>query len=665
MAPIARLLLVALCLLAARAHAAFVADPPGDTVHAGPDIVGVSADVVGANVVVTVSFAGSISPPYSGRADELLAAVVFDTDGNHSGNFDELVAFCPTLVPQIGIDYFVVLERQGTSGVVRDRNAVNTSTYAVISYGSNSFTLTVPLAAIGAGSAPILVGAGASDRDVDNMTAVASDCAPNSGPVTALAAASGPPVVASGTAQAGATRTFRAPVAGTRYDWDLDGDGIVDRIGASDALDVTYPGAFAGNVSVYATASNGARTVSTLAIVNTAPRLAASVTGAAVQVCGDGDASPEPGETWRLPVRIANQGNAATSGGSALFAAQDRLDAAAGGSAIDGKLVVETPLVDVGTLAPGASLDASVSVTLAQNAGCGTSYALAFGGGVDAVSSNPGASTALASFAIPPTCQVYGGTCAPVPKANVTPRQGLYYNPNRSGNGLSNFVIPVAGAAPVFFGAWFTGAADHTPTWYVIQGPLVGSVVVAPIYRFVRDVEAASFSVRSSVVGQAVVTMKSSERIALLWQIGTKSGIELMDYFVGGAAPAPNRTGAWYNTAESGWGQVIHSFVSGGTNYVFAVDYLYDGAGEPRWVLGQGTDAQLGAGSAHQTFMVHCPGCPWIADWNNLPLGSGSASETFIDATHGRTTTSFEFVPPLTGTWTRTDLPIELLTTPQ
>lgn len=650
---------------------ALVADPIGDAVN-GPDIKSFSADIVGNTLVLAIETVGTFSLPHSGASDELFAAIVIETDGAASAVPDGAERFCTSFTAGFTPEMLILLGRDSPSVssplVLVAGNPDQVLGTASATFSSRSVTVSVPLATIRAGSAPTLVAAGvAFEGGVDNI--VASDCAPDTTPLTAQTVAVGPPVQVAGSAQAGATRNFRAPVAAPRYDWDLDGDGVIDRSGTRDTLDVTYPSAYAGNVTVLASASNGARTASTLAISTAAPLLAVSGNGASTQLCGDGDARPEPGETWSVPVRIANQGTVATSGGAALFAAKDRLDAASAGQSIDGKLEIANPLVDVGNLAPGEAATANVTVSLARDTVCNASYALLFSGGVDAASASPGQQTPVATFTLPAEaeCQVYTGGCSATPgtKATVTPRQGLYYNPNRSGNGLSNFIIPVAGASPVYFGAWFTGAADHLPTWYVIQGPLAGNVVVAPIYRFTRDVASSTFKTNSSIVGQAVVTMKSSERMALLWQIGGKVGIELMDYFVAGPAPTPNRTGAWYNPAESGWGQVIHAFVSGGTNYVFAVDYLYDGAGEPRWVLGQGTDAQLVAGASHQTYRVHCPGCPWIADWNENPIGSGTATEVFLDATHGRTSTSFDFPTPLAGSWRRTDLPIELLTPPQ
>jgi hypothetical protein len=445
---------------------------------------------------------------------------------------------------------------------------------------------------------------------------------------------------------------------------------VVGRRGTSNTLDLTFPTAFSCTVSVTTTQPSGSRSTATVPVKTEAQRLSVALAGAPVEECGDGDGVAQAGKRFTLPITVTNEGSVAIRDGYAVFVAQDRFAAATAGQSGAGKLLVETPLVSVGSLAPGTTSDPlKVTVTLANDAQCGVSYGLLYKGGVDSVSFSLGAAAPLATVAVPAgaLCHAYTGACADAPKAKaaIVPRQGLYLNPNRSGNGLSNFLIPGSDGTSTYFGAWFTGAADRNPTWYIIQGPVQGNVAVAPIYKFTRDVSASSFTVHGVVVGQAVVTLKGAEQLALFWQMGARFGIELMDYFVGGAAPANNRTGAWYNPDEPGWGQVVHQYDAGGVSNTFVVNYLYDAAGEPRWTLTQSATASLAQPTPAQTFQVHCPGCLWIADWNNYPVGTGTASEMFLDATHGTVSTSVVLPAPYAGAWNRTNLPIAILTTPQ
>jgi hypothetical protein len=474
-----------------------------------------------------------------------------------------------------------------------------------------------------------------------------------------------PVVTCSGVQHAGTELTLTAPDGAMRYEWDVDGDGVTDRVGDENTLPLTYPGEFSDDVSVTIVDASGGSTRTTRTISTVAPELDVAASGAATQVCGDGDANPEPGERWSLPVRVTNVGAQASDDGFVAFAPSDRLAASTGNQLVDGGLEIEEPAVPVGDLVPGASVDRNVTVTLKPTALCGTSYGVTYTGSVDAISSASGNAAPFTQFAVPAQCQVFSG-CPQSKAAPIAPRQGLYLNPMRAGNGLSNFLIPSAGGgAPTFFGAWFTAANDRSPTWYVIQGPMVGNVVVAPILRFTRNVAAPTFSVQSATVGQAVVALLSPDRMLLTYDVGGRQGAELMDYFVGGPTPAPNRSGAWYNPSEGGWGQVIHQYVANSVHSTFAVHYIYDAAGQPRWVLTQGATAALAAPSAHLTYQVHCPGCPQLGDWAELPIGAGTGSVLFQGTTTGVISTSFMLPAPFAGGWERTNLPITLLTAPQ
>jgi len=474
-----------------------------------------------------------------------------------------------------------------------------------------------------------------------------------------------------GTLETSDLQRLVAEAGNVRYDWSVDGDAVVGRTSASPVLEVSYPSEFDDTISVVATDADGASTTTTVPLRTEAPRIVAQALGPAVEECGNGDSVPQAGKRFGIPIQIRNDGAVALRSGFALFVPQDRYTAAAAGLGTAGVLQVNTPIVPIPNLAPGQAIRSKVSVTISPQADCGANLGLLFKGGVDALAFSADESAPIATLSIPaaPQCQAFVGTCAgtpaPLAKAQATPRQGLYFNPNRPGNGLGSFVIPAGNNPAVYFGAWFTADADRTPTWYIIQGPLNGSVAIAPIYRFTRDVQAPTFSVSSTIVGQAVVTQKDAESLILLWRIGDRLGLELMQYFVGGPSPTPNRNGAWYAPIESGWGQVVHQYLVNGQSNTFVVDYLYDAAGAPRWVLAQGTTPQLESPTAHLTFRAHCPGCAWIPDWNANALAAGPGTLRFVDGSNAIANAAFVLPGPLSGTWTRNDLALKILTVPQ
>ncbi len=471
-----------------------------------------------------------------------------------------------------------------------------------------------------------------------------------------------------GALHVGSPATFRVAASESgalTYLFDLDGDGTNDMVQSTPEVQATYPSAFVGTATVSVRNSAGVQGSTSRAIGIMGPRLAVSVSGAATERCGDGDLLPEPGERWRVPLVATNNGGIATRGARVTVVASDRLAGAATGPA--SALRLETPSILVGDLGAGAMLPIPLDVSISPQAACGTVHGLRHFGSSDAVSFSTGPGADIASLVTPPAAQCNVVTTCPSTRASasLTIRQGFYFDPDRAGNGLGSFVVANPGQAPTYFGAWFTGTPGRAPVWYVIQGPVRDDQVVAQVLQFTRDLGASSFRATSAPVGVAVIDFVETERIVFSYTLGARVGSEQMVYLTPGAAPVPNRTGAWFNPAESGWGQVVHQFVDPATsaNSTFVVHYVYDTAGNPRWVLGQGGTTMLQTALEHLMFTVHCAGCIWSPA--NV-TGVGSARMTFATATSGSVGTTFSL--PLGfggGLWDRTNLPITILTTPQ
>lgn len=478
-----------------------------------------------------------------------------------------------------------------------------------------------------------------------------------------------------GATQAGVGVSMRADVAGMTgaavYNWDVDGDGVVDRSSSQPALDILYPGDYTGTVALAVAAGGGMQGNGSASVDVRVPHLEASANGAASQVCGDGDALPEPGERWQLPVRITNRGSVAARSGYVSLLPGDRVQAAEAGQSIAGALVLESPVLDTGALAPAAAVDRTVTVQLKPSASCGSSYPILQGASGDAYASD-GDERALATLATPAAgqCQVFAGCTAA--KAAIVPRQGLYYVPSRPGTGISNLLTRQADGSTVYFGAWFTADKGGRPTWYIVQGNLVDNQVVgAPIYKVTRN-PGAGFTVSLAVIGRASVTLIDAEQIVFKYKIsdgslaGASAKADTMQYLFPGAATAvaPNRTGAWYNAGESGWGQVVNQFADGqGVNSTFIVQYVFDAANQPTWVVAVVPTAGLESGRDFQSVKANCPGCPWTSGYESETKPAGTGSMIFSDSRNARVSTSL--ILRDNSTWQRSNLPVTLLTDPQ
>jgi lysyl endopeptidase len=126
-------------------------------------------------------------------------------------------------------------------------------------------------------------------------------------------------------ASAGEQIAFEASVSGGSgpftYQWDVDGDGIFERSGSEARIEVSFPRRTSTQVRVRVSATGGAAGTASRALDVRGPQVTAAAAGAPVQVCGNNDASIDPGEHWRLPVRLSNAGDLAMEAGDALFAA--------------------------------------------------------------------------------------------------------------------------------------------------------------------------------------------------------------------------------------------------------------------------------------------------------------------------------------------------------
>jgi hypothetical protein len=125
-------------------------------------------------------------------------------------------------------------------------------------------------------------------------------------------------------------------------------------------------------------------------------------------------------------------------------------------------------------------------------------------------------------------------------------------------------------------------------------------------------------------------------------------------------AATPNRTGAWFFTSESGWGQTYDSFVQNGVSREFALTYVYDNAGQPRWVSSGDAPADISTYAAISAPQIVCPTCAWVpSTFGN----AGTITRQFTSGTTGSLSTNFTV--PVSGSWQRSNVPIVLLTTPQ
>jgi len=329
----------------------------------------------------------------------------------------------------------------------------------------------------------------------------------------------------------------------------------------------------------------------------------------------------------------------------------------------DAKVRLENPAIELpAELGAGQSATVNVRFATLPDGGCGGRVNLRYVGALDDDAASLAPATLLnTTLGGGNACQVQActATLAPVALAD-----GLYYNAARAGNGEGVFTIP-SGNNQIFFSAWFTGEPDREPTWYIVQGTVAGNQVVAPILKFAQNTAAPTFTASSTLAGVAEATFISPTRYAYTWNLdGTLGGQLETRLYARTPATTPNRTGLWYYPAESGWGQVLDDHLLGANPEQVVINYLYDGAGQPRWTLAGTPNLSTGT-VEHGQFLVHCPSCPNLTDFGVERRAAGSQTRDFTGVTTGVLSSQLQFQPPLAGTWVRVSIPIQMLSAPQ
>jgi len=230
----------------------------------------------------------------------------------------------------------------------------------------------------------------------------------------------------------------------------------------------------------------------------------------------------------------------------------------------------------------------------------------------------------------------YGNGTAPA----LTP--GNYFNPQRSGHGI--FLSRAAGQQVV---DWYTFREDGTPTWYLAQGTAPGGAVGA----WSADLYRASWNGSSgapTLVGEVVLTATSPDHAMFSWHLDGTSGSEAFELIANPACVNANGNvnlnGEWFPPAQAGYG--FDALVLPGQQ--FDAFYMYDGSGNPRWVVGANGPFAATSTIAMLQSTGFCPVCAYQA-LTTQP--AGNMTVTYTNGSSGQLNTAITLNAPLNGTW--------------
>jgi len=186
------------------------------------------------------------------------------------------------------------------------------------------------------------------------------------------------------------------------------------------------------------------------------------------------------------------------------------------------------------------------------------------------------------------------------PDRVISPNSGNWFNPASSGRG---FTVAIFNKRLQVL--WFTYDQDGLPIWYFSADILDGFHYQSGL---LKTTQISDSEVEFELVGEIEVNFHNEREATISWQLHEENGTENIEWQQFSYEPEQiNYTGMWTREDAPGWGTAIATI---GEKSVIT-PYLYDGAGEPRWLS---SDIAFGTSPLHFnlgffTSQTLCPGC--------------------------------------------------------
>lgn len=312
---------------------------------------------------------------------------------------------------------------------------------------------------------------------------------------------------------------------------------------------------------------------------------------------------------------------------------------------------LETPALSLGNLSVGQPTSQEVVFSLRSDAECGKSFALTHEASVFDEGFNPGSGVFLEGEV---GCNVVNH-CNVDDASTITPNNGLWWNPVRSGNGTDFHFLPQEGRL-VYIN--YTGEPNRSPVWYITGAEAMEH------NQYHNDLLHVSHNGpfqpnqgMVSTVGTSNTTVVNESMLIQTRTIDGRFSADKMQWYLFDNNPVQDQhTGLWFAPSESGWGESIST--QGNTRGV--VHYLYDQSGAPYWVIGFGANNDTALDMYYtQSF---CPSCPRIEPISTVV---GDSELDLINEQSGTIENISINVPTSlrnNATWQRSNVDLENLT---
>ncbi|MEZ5471010.1 MAG: PKD domain-containing protein [Marinicella sp.] len=282
---------------------------------------------------------------------------------------------------------------------------------------------------------------------------------------------------------------------------------------------------------------------------------------------------------------------------------------------------LETPLIELEDLLPHQNKSSFLTFSVSSDASCDSQFVINHDASVYDEGFNEGENNILTATIgnngqcnAVSTCDVGGSN------NDINPRDGLWWNPLRSGNGIDLHVTNRDSMLYVLY----TGNKDRSPIWYIAQNNNESS-----FNQYFNELTEVNYpngfspgGVQTQTpVGWSYTTFIDDKKAIQVRNINDEIFAEKMVMQQFAADETPNQhTGHYYSPNESGWGQSIITL--GETRVI--VSYIYDESGKPFWTIGSGENNN----STKDVYTAEsfCPTCPSLT---MISHQIGSMSESF------------------------------------
>ncbi len=220
----------------------------------------------------------------------------------------------------------------------------------------------------------------------------------------------------------------------------------------------------------------------------------------------------------------------------------------------------------------------------------------------------------------------------------IRPNAGNWFNPATSGRGFNIGIFE--NRLQVL---WFTYDELGLPIWYTSAGLLDGFSYQADLLKTNLDSQ-GEFSFET--IGQIEIDFNNERQANISWQIGNVTGAESIIWLQSSGEPEINDyTGMWSRPDTPGWGVAVST--NGEVN--FAIPFIYDASGEPRWTI-----SDVFTGTTPLSFDMDtifseglCPTCS--GEISTIRIPSGSMNLNLNDDANW--SSAIIWADPIPGTW--------------